>query len=87
MVTVYFSHLVIRPSVQIDKQSKMDMLWIRDKFLMSQEDFGRIVVYGHTIYPVPKVKFNSIGIDTGAWMSDVLTCFVIDDHERYFLST
>ncbi len=82
-----FVHAGIRPGVALQEQTKMDLLWIRDEFLMSQEDFGKIVVHGHTIYPTPEIRFNRIGIDTGAWRSDVLTCLILDDHERYFLST
>ncbi len=82
-----FVHAGIRPDVPLHEQTRFDLMWIRDEFLMSNVDFGKIVVHGHSIHPVPEIKLNRIGIDTGAWKSDVLTCLVIDDHERYFLNT
>ena len=43
-------------------------LWIRDDFIGSPENFGGIVVFGHTVQPtgLPLVMPNKIGIDTGA---------------------
>jgi serine/threonine protein phosphatase 1 len=82
-----FVHAGIRPGVALHEQTGLDLMWIRDEFLLSNEDFGKIVVHGHSIHPVAEIKFNRIGIDTGAWMSGVLTCLVLDGSERYFLST
>lgn len=82
-----FVHAGIRPGVAIDLQSDTDMMWIREAFLKSGEDFGKIVVHGHTVRPEPEIRANRIGIDTGAWRTGVLTCLVLDGEERKFLST
>lgn len=82
-----FVHAGIRPNVAIEQQSPYDLMWIREEFLDHQASFGPVVVHGHTIRGAPEVKFNRIGIDTGAWLSGELTCLVLEGSERRFLST
>lgn len=82
-----FVHAGIKPGVPIAKQSPDDMLWIRTEFLTSREDFGKIVVHGHTISPIPDLRPNRIGIDTGAFASGRLTCLVLEENRHRFLST
>jgi serine/threonine protein phosphatase 1 len=82
-----FVHAGVKPGVALAKQREHDLLWIRDEFLTSHADFGRIIVHGHSITPVPDVRPNRIGIDTGAYMSGRLTCLVIEGTERAFLQT
>ncbi len=82
-----FVHAGIKPGVPLEAQREEDLLWIRDEFLSSGAEFGRIVVHGHTITPAPDVRRNRIGIDTGAFMSDRLTCLVVEGTEWSFLQT
>ncbi len=82
----FFCHAGVRPGVPLDRQSQEDLLWIRDAFLMSREDFGKIVVHGHTPTAEPEVRANRIGIDTGAFASGRLTCVVLDDAGHRFLA-
>jgi len=35
----------------------------------------------------PELKSNRIGIDTGAYASDVLTCLILEGEARNFIST
>jgi serine/threonine protein phosphatase 1 len=76
----------VRPGVPLVRQSEEDLLWIRDAFLTSREDFGKIVVHGHTPVAEPEVRANRIGIDTGAFASGRLTCVVLDEMGRRFLA-
>jgi diadenosine tetraphosphatase ApaH/serine/threonine PP2A family protein phosphatase len=71
----------------LDRQSEEDMLWIREEFLSSRADFGKIVVHGHTPTESPEVLPNRINIDTGAFMTGRLTCAVLDKGSPRFLST
>ena len=64
-----------------------DQLWIREEFIQSDADHGAVVVHGHTITPEPELRPNRIGIDTGAFHSDVLTCLVLEDEEQRLLQT
>lgn len=41
-------------------------MWIRGEFITSMEDFGRLVVFGHTPLKRPLMMHNKICIDTGA---------------------
>lgn len=60
-----FVHAGFAPRVGLAGQTERDMLWIREKFIMSNWDFdGRRVVFGHTPFPEPLVMPNKLGIDT-----------------------
>lgn len=74
----FFVHAGIVPGVPIDDQQPKDMLWIRSRFLDSEEDHGHIVVHGHTPGDEPVVKANRICIDTGATSNGLLTAAVLD---------
>lgn len=82
-----FVHAGVRPGVPFDAQTESDLLWIRDEFLDSSVNFGKVIVHGHTITRVPEVKKNRIGIDTGAFASGVLTCLVLEGGDGRFLDT
>jgi len=82
-----FVHAGIRPGVAIDRQLPRDLLWIRDDFLDSEQDYGQIVVHGHTPFDKPDVRHNRIGIDTNAFASGRLTCLILEGEQRHFLST
>lgn len=85
--TYFLCHAGVRPGVPLDRQSDEDLLWIRDDFLESTMDFGRIVVHGHTPMEAPQVRPNRISIDTGAYATGRLTCVVLDGKSRRFIAT
>jgi len=80
-----FVHAGIRPLLPLDRQSLADLLWIRDDFLKSPHDHGKVIIHGHTPVPCPDVRHNRINIDTGAWHSGNLTCLVLEDTSVQFL--
>ncbi len=73
----YVVHAGFKPGVEIDEQSLEDCLWIREPFIFSNYDFGKIVIFGHTPFPFPLVMDNKIGLDTGAVFGNSLTCMEI----------
>ncbi len=75
----FFCHAGVRPEVPLERQSEEDLLWIRGAFLSSVQDFGKVVVHGHTPVPAPDVRANRIGIDTGAYYSGRLTCVALGE--------
>lgn len=83
----FFVHAGVRPGVALEKQRTEDLLWIRDEFLESDRDFGKVVVHGHSITLDPEFRPNRIGIDTGAYRSGQLTCLVLEGTERTLLTT
>jgi serine/threonine protein phosphatase 1 len=73
-----FVHAGVRPGVALDRQSRADLLWIREPFLSFDGDLGAVVVHGHTPRREPEVRRNRVGIDTGAVMGGDLTCAVLE---------
>lgn len=82
-----FVHAGVRPGIPLDRQDPDDLIWIRGAFLESREDFGKTVVHGHSIAPLPELRANRIGIDTGAFATGVLTCLVLRGARRAFIQT
>jgi Calcineurin-like phosphoesterase len=82
-----FVHAGVRPRIPLEHQAAEDLLWIRDEFLDSHLDFGKVIVHGHSITMAPTMRSNRIGIDTGAFASGRLTCLVLDAADRDFLTT
>jgi serine/threonine protein phosphatase 1 len=83
-----FVHAGIRPGVSLTSQLDEDLLWIREPFLSSEEDYGILVVHGHT--PTrnrkPDLRSNRINIDTGACFGGPLTAAVFSDKAPRVLS-
>lgn len=82
-----FVHAGLRPGIGLEDQNTEDLLWIRDEFLTSDAEFGKIVVHGHSISTTPVVRHNRIGIDTGAFAGGPLTCLVLEGTNRTFLTS
>lgn len=82
-----FVHAGVRPAWRLSEQQPEDLIWIREPFLSSTEDYGRVVVHGHTVTSTPAVRSNRIGIDTGACWTGQLTCLVLHRTTFRFLST
>jgi serine/threonine protein phosphatase 1 len=81
----FFCHVGVRPGVPLDQQNRNDLLTIRDTFLLSQAEHGKLVVHGHTPSVVPEIRSNRIGIDTAAYATGRLTCLVLEKDQRRFL--
>ena len=81
----FFCHAGVRPGVALARQREEDLLWIREPFLLSEQDFGAIIVHGHTPTAEPEVRRNRIGIDTGAFFSGRLTCVALGEGGPSFL--
>jgi serine/threonine protein phosphatase 1 len=83
----FLCHAGVRPGIPLENQRAEDLLWIREEFLSSRTQFGKIVVHGHTPSQSPEVLANRINIDTGAFATGRLTCLIIEDTGLRFLST
>lgn len=82
-----FVHAGVRPGIALDKQRLSDLRWIREEFLSHPEDFGRMIVHGHTITEAVDNQPNRIGIDTGAYHSGRLTALGLMGTKRWTLQT
>jgi serine/threonine protein phosphatase 1 len=83
----FLCHAGVRPDVPLANQSADDLIWIRDEFLNSTKDFGKMVIHGHSPVEWPDIRSNRINIDTGAFATGRLTCLVLDGDRGRFLYT
>jgi len=78
-----YVHAGLDPRHTTDDQPEEAMLWIRDAFLNSRRDFGKLIVHGHTIDMTgPHMTHNRLNLDTGAVRSGTLSGAIIDPDRR-----
>ena len=82
-----FVHAGIRPGIDLSLQSQADLRWIRLPFLDHADDHGFVVVHGHTITDGIDERPNRIGIDTGAYRTNVLSALGLEGEERWVIDT
>lgn len=77
----FFCHAGIMPGIPFENQLRHDLMWIRNEFLYSVEDHGKVVVHGHTVESTvsPTTWFSRIGLDTGAVFGGHLTAGIFED--------
>jgi serine/threonine protein phosphatase 1 len=81
----FFCHAGVRPGVTLDRQNRDDLLTIREPFLSSTIEYGKLVVHGHTPALAPEIRPNRIGIDTAAYATGRLTCLILEKDQQTFL--
>jgi serine/threonine protein phosphatase 1 len=81
----FFVHAGVKPGVPLEWQREEDLLWIRDDFLLCEDNFGKFVVHGHTPVLEPDIRDNRINIDTGAYVTGRLTCLMIENDDFFVL--
>jgi serine/threonine protein phosphatase 1 len=81
----FFCHAGVKPRIPLDRQQVNDLISIRDEFLNSRIDHGKVVVHGHTPVEEPDFRPNRINIDTGAYLTNRLTCLVLQGASRRIL--
>jgi serine/threonine protein phosphatase 1 len=82
-----FVHAGIRPGRPIEEQAPADLRWIRERFLGSDRDHGKVVVHGHSVSEAVEERPNRIGIDTGAFATGRLTTIGLERTDRWYLAT
>lgn len=85
-----FVHAGIDPYKGLAEQLPQDLMCIRDLFLnyYKQADFkppDYMVVHGHTPSKAPIIRPHRIGVDTGIYISGVLSCAVFEGADVRFL--
>ncbi len=78
-----FIHAGLRPGIPLARQDPFDLLWIRQEFYLSDTDFSKVVVFGHTPFAQPLLLEDRIGIDTGAVYGGKLTGIRLPDRKIY----
>lgn len=73
-----FVHAGIRPGVPLDQQARGDLLGIRKEFLNAEYDFDHFVVHGHTPVERSDLQAGRLNLDTGAYMTGMLSAARLD---------
>ncbi len=82
-----FVHAGLKPGIlkaaDTDDHTK---LWIRDEFLNSSFDWGKLIIHGHTptCNGEPEIRDNRIRIDTGVANGGKLTAILLPEMEFLF---
>jgi len=76
-----YVHAGLQPGRHLSQQTSQWCLWARDQFVHSSYDFGKPVVFGHTIFDEPYLTPDKIGIDTGAVYGGRLTALLLPTRE------
>jgi serine/threonine protein phosphatase 1 len=83
-----FVHAGLRPGTSLDQQTEEDLLWIREAFTQAPGPFEKIIVHGHSwVSDRPQILPHRIGLDTGAYLTGVLTAARLQDGELSVLQS
>jgi serine/threonine protein phosphatase 1 len=76
-----FVHAGVHPDRLLNQQRSRDLIWMREPFLSSSKDFGRLVVHGHTPLKSgkPHLHPNRLNLDTGAVYGRPLTAAIFSN--------
>jgi serine/threonine protein phosphatase 1 len=76
-----FVHGGLRPGQQPAEMREEELWWLRDTFLQSDYDWGRLVIHGHTPMTSgrPEFRKNRINIDTAAVFGGALTALLLPE--------
>jgi serine/threonine protein phosphatase 1 len=78
-----FVHAGMKAGIPLAEQDPHDLIWIREEFILSPQDFGKTVIFGHTPLQRAYLTPNKIGIDTGAVYGGKLTCLELPTRRLY----
>ncbi|MCL1985341.1 MAG: metallophosphoesterase [Betaproteobacteria bacterium] len=76
-----YVHAGLQPGRHLSQQTMQWCLWARRSFLASSYNFGKPVVFGHTVFSEPYCTADKIGIDTGAVYGGRLTALLLPERE------
>jgi serine/threonine protein phosphatase 1 len=78
----FFVHAGVRPGVPLEQQDEQDLLWIRGPFLEDEGRLEKTVVHGHTPALDVHADHRRLGLDTGAYVTGVLSACRIEGGDR-----
>lgn len=78
----HFVHAGFRPGIAPEKQSLQDMLLIEEDFTHSRERFSKPIYHGHSITYCPEDQGHRICLDTGSYLTGIITAAILDEDGR-----
>jgi serine/threonine protein phosphatase 1 len=81
----FFVHAGIDPTVSLEHQSDDQLFWIRERFLNDRTVMPLRIVHGHTPIEKPYIDERRVGIDTGAYLTGVLTAARFEGEQVSFI--
>ena len=79
-------HAGLRMELPLEWQDPEDLLWIRDGFLDSRINYGRLIVHGHTALDHPQHHGNRVNLDGGAGYGNPLVPAVFEGRDCWVLT-
>lgn len=83
----FFAHAGIDPARSFSDQSNRDLMTVRSKFLDNRDIREKVVIHGHSHVTKPEIGRNRIGVDTGAYATDVLSAVLIWNESIEFIES
>ncbi len=85
-VNYIFVHAGLMPGKSVKENDEETLMWIRNEFLVSNYDWGKLIIHGHTATynGEPEIHHNRISIDTGAAYGGKLTAVLLPEMEFIF---
>ena len=81
-------HAAANPALPINEQSRHTLLWGHEDFFGTPRTDGLWIAHGHTAMPSPRFEQSRISLDTGAYVSGMLSAArVLPDGSVTFLWT
>lgn len=82
----FFCHAGVYPGIALGEQDEEDLVWIREPFLSSTKEHGKLIVHGHTPTDVATHYGNRLNIDTGAGYFRPMSAVVIEGRDAWLLT-
>ena len=82
-----FVHAGIDPNYPLDRQSEVDLVYIRGKFIYSNHKLPQKIIFGHTEFDKPYIDKGKIGIDLGCgkYKNAHLCALILDNGKEEFV--
>lgn len=81
-----FVHAGLQMQLPLEWQDPEDLLWIRDGFLESKINYGKLVVHGHTALDYPLHFGNRVDLDGGSGYGRPLVPAVFEGRDCWLLT-
>ncbi len=82
-----FVHAGVNPEMPLDEQRPRELRWMREPFLSHRKPLEKIIVHGHTIVDTAAPNGVRFPIDTGAYLTGILTAVGLENGDHWLLQT